>query len=91
MIRAICFDLDGTLVDSFADIAGALDDALAWLLGKPAVTSVIFGARTVEQVDDNLVAGDLRLGAEHMKLLDEASAFELGYPYDFMARIQNHW
>ena len=65
--------------------------ALAWLLGKPAVTSVIFGARTVEQVDDNLVAGDLRLGADHMKLLDEASAFELGYPYDFMARIQGGW
>jgi aryl-alcohol dehydrogenase-like predicted oxidoreductase len=65
--------------------------ALAWLLGKPAVTSVIFGARTVEQVDDNLVAGDLRLGAEHMKLLDDASAFDLGYPYDFMARIQGGW
>ena len=65
--------------------------ALAWLLGKPAVTSVIFGARTVEQVDDNIVAGDLRLSAEHMKLLDDASAFELGYPYDFMARIQGGW
>jgi aryl-alcohol dehydrogenase-like predicted oxidoreductase len=65
--------------------------ALAWLLGKPAVTSVIFGARTVEQVDDNLAAGDLRLAPEHMKILDEASAFELGYPYDFMARIQNSW
>jgi aryl-alcohol dehydrogenase-like predicted oxidoreductase len=65
--------------------------SLAWLLGKPTVTSVIFGARTVQQVDDNLAAGDLRLGPEHMKLLDDASAFELGYPYDFMARIQSGW
>lgn len=65
--------------------------SLAWLLGKPTVTSVIFGARTVEQVDDNVVAGDLRLGAEHMKLLDDASAFDVGYPYDFMARIQGGW
>jgi phosphoglycolate phosphatase len=35
MIRAIAFDLDGTLVDSFADIAGALDDALATIGHEP--------------------------------------------------------
>ena len=80
-------------VDQVAGDLGktAAQVALAWLLGKPAVTSVIFGARTVAQLDDNLAAGDLRLGAEHMKLLDDASAFELGYPYDFMARIQTGW
>jgi aryl-alcohol dehydrogenase-like predicted oxidoreductase len=65
--------------------------ALAWLLGKPAVTSVIFGARTPAQVADNLAAGDLKLPVEHMRQLDDASAFEPGYPYDFMARIQGGW
>ncbi len=65
--------------------------ALAWLLHKPQVTSVIFGARTVAQVDDNLPAASLKLSPEAMKRLDDASALELGYPYDFMARIQGTW
>jgi aryl-alcohol dehydrogenase-like predicted oxidoreductase len=65
--------------------------ALAWLLAKPAVTSVIFGARTVDQLADNLAAGDLKLSADEVKRLDEASAFDPGYPYDFMARIQGGW
>jgi aryl-alcohol dehydrogenase-like predicted oxidoreductase len=65
--------------------------SLAWLLHKPEVTSVIFGARTVAQVDDNLPAATLKLAPEHMQRLDEASAFELGYPYDFMSRIQGSW
>jgi hypothetical protein len=38
-----------------------------------------------------LKAAELRLPAEAMKRLDEASAFELGYPYDFMQRIQGRW
>jgi aryl-alcohol dehydrogenase-like predicted oxidoreductase len=65
--------------------------ALAWLLHKPEVTSVIFGARTVAQVDDNLPAATLSLTADLLKRLDDASAFELGYPYDFMSRIQGTW
>jgi aryl-alcohol dehydrogenase-like predicted oxidoreductase len=65
--------------------------ALAWCLAKPAVTSVIFGARSREQLDDNLKAAELTLSAEQRGRLDEASAFELGYPYDFMQRIQGRW
>jgi aryl-alcohol dehydrogenase-like predicted oxidoreductase len=34
--------------------------ALAWLLAKPFVTSVIIGAKTMEQLDDNLAAADLK-------------------------------
>jgi len=64
---------------------------LHWLLAKTQVSSVIFGARTVEQVDDNLKAADLELGAEQLQRLDEASKFELGYPYDFMRNLQNRW
>jgi aryl-alcohol dehydrogenase-like predicted oxidoreductase len=65
--------------------------ALAWLLAKPAVTSVIFGARSVEQLDDNLKAADVKLTAEDVGKLDEASAYDLGYPYKFIANVQKRW
>lgn len=65
--------------------------SLAWLLAKPAVTSVIFGARSLEQLDDNLKAADVKLTAAQVQKLDEASAFPLGYPYDFIANIQKRW
>jgi aryl-alcohol dehydrogenase-like predicted oxidoreductase len=65
--------------------------ALGWLLAKPCVTSVIFGARSIEQLDDNLKAADVKLSAEQMQTLDDASAFELGYPYKFIANIQKRW
>ncbi|MGH7297168.1 MAG: aldo/keto reductase [Polyangiaceae bacterium] len=65
--------------------------ALAWLLAKPAVTSVIFGARSVEQLDDNLKAAEVKLTADDVKKLDDASAPDLGYPYSFMANIQKRW
>ena len=40
--------------------------ALAWLLTRPYVTSVIIGAKTHNQLDDNLAASDLRLAPEHV-------------------------
>ncbi len=55
--------------------------ALAWLLGRPAVSSVIIGARTDEQLADNLRAADLELSAEERARLDEVSAPPLLYPY----------
>ena len=65
--------------------------SLAWLLAKPAVTSVIFGARSLEQLDDNLKAADVKLDAGDVQKLDEASKVDLGYPYDFIANIQKRW
>jgi aryl-alcohol dehydrogenase-like predicted oxidoreductase len=65
--------------------------ALAWLLAKPVVTSVIFGARTLEQLDDNLKATDVKLSPEDVKKLDEASAFDVGYPYNMIGNIQKRW
>ncbi len=65
--------------------------ALAWLLGKKTIASVIFGARSVAQLDDNLKAADLKLADAHMQALDEASSYEVGYPYDFMTRVQGRW
>ncbi len=62
--------------------------ALAWVAGQRGVTSPIFGARTLEQLEDNLGAASLRLDAETLKRLDEASALPLVYPYDFHARVR---
>jgi aryl-alcohol dehydrogenase-like predicted oxidoreductase len=55
--------------------------ALAWLLGRPAVTSLVIGARTTEQLADNLAAAELTLSEEERARLDEVSAMPLNYPY----------
>ena len=56
--------------------------ALAWLADRPAVTSVILGARTVEQLDDNLGAAELHLSEKETGLLTEASSpIVSDYPY----------
>lgn len=56
--------------------------ALAWLADRPAVTSVILGARTTEQLEDNLLAADLHLSGEQTELLDLASDPQpADYPY----------
>lgn len=56
--------------------------ALAWLADRRAVTSVILGARTVEQLEDNLGAADLHLDAADTERLDEASdPLAADYPY----------
>jgi aryl-alcohol dehydrogenase-like predicted oxidoreductase len=65
--------------------------ALAWLLTRPTVSSVIFGARTLEQLEDNAKAASLALPAQAVAQLDEVSAPTLGYPYDFMKRVQGRW
>ncbi len=65
--------------------------SIAWLLAKPQVTSVIFGARTVEQLDANLAGAELELTAAQLATLDAASAFELGYPYEFIKATQSSW
>jgi aryl-alcohol dehydrogenase-like predicted oxidoreductase len=54
--------------------------ALAYVLAKPFVTSVIIGAKTVEQLEDNLAATALELSAQEMKTLDEVSALPAEYP-----------
>ncbi len=54
--------------------------ALAWLLAKPVVTSVIIGARKMSQLEDNLGAVDLSLSEEELKALNEASQLALEYP-----------
>ena len=60
--------------------------AVAWTLRNPAVTSPILGARTLAQLEDNLGALDVELTDTQLTTLDEASAIELGFPHDFLAR-----
>jgi aryl-alcohol dehydrogenase-like predicted oxidoreductase len=60
--------------------------ALAWILAKPFVTSVIIGAKTPEQLDDNLAAASLTLTAEEIAKLDEVSALPAEYPGWMLAR-----
>ena len=60
--------------------------ALAWLLRKPAVMSIIIGAKTLEQLDDNLAAVDLTLTPEEVARLDEVSELPSEYPGWMFAR-----
>ncbi|HEU4346420.1 MAG TPA: aldo/keto reductase [Actinoplanes sp.] len=55
--------------------------SLAYLLAKPAVTSLIVGARTADQLRDSLAAAGLRLSADEIAALDDVSAEPLRYPY----------
>ncbi|WCT13365.1 aldo/keto reductase [Mucilaginibacter jinjuensis] len=54
--------------------------ALAWLLSKPVVTSVVIGAKRPEQLTDNLAAIALRLSPEDIRRLDEVSTLPPEYP-----------
>jgi aryl-alcohol dehydrogenase-like predicted oxidoreductase len=54
--------------------------ALAWVLGRAAVSSVIIAARKAEQLEDNIAAVELRLSDEDVRLLDAASDPGIPYP-----------
>jgi len=60
--------------------------ALAWLLSRPKVTTVIVGAKTPEQLGDNLGASAVDLSAEEISILDEAGALSPEYPGWMIAR-----
>ncbi len=62
--------------------------ALAWLLSRPVVTSVIIGAKTTQQLEDNLGAVSLTLTAEELAKLDEVSALPPEYP-GWMVNMQS--
>jgi aryl-alcohol dehydrogenase-like predicted oxidoreductase len=55
--------------------------ALAWLLARPGITTVIVGARTDEQLADNLAAAELELSADEHARLEEVSRPPLLYPF----------
>ena len=55
--------------------------AIAWLLQRPIVSTVLLGARTLDQLEDNLGARDVTLSADDLRRLDDASALPELYPY----------
>ncbi|OYV58380.1 MAG: hypothetical protein B7X01_03810 [Acidiphilium sp. 21-62-4] len=55
--------------------------ALAWLLGRPTITSVVIGARNEAQLADNLQAASVELTSEERAALDQVSLLPLQYPY----------
>ena len=76
------YDTIEVLVDiAAAHGVSAAEVALAWTLGRPAVTSLIIGARTDEQLAANLRAGDLALTDDDRARLDQVSAQPLRYPH----------
>jgi len=73
------------IIDVLKPIAEAHDCSparvsLAWLLSKPVVTSVVIGAKRLEQLHDNLAAAELVLTADEIRQLDEVSALPAEYP-----------
>ncbi len=78
-------------IDAMREVAAAHDTsvarvALAWILAKPFVTTVIIGAKTMEQLDDNLAASGLKLTDAELSKLDEVSALPAEYPGWMLAR-----
>ncbi len=80
------------IIDAARPIGAAHDAsiarvALAWLLHQPAVTSVIIGAKTREQLIDNLAAADLALAPEELATLGSVSALPPEYPGWMLERM----
>jgi aryl-alcohol dehydrogenase-like predicted oxidoreductase len=78
------------LLDALAEVAHEQSStvarvAIAWVQGRPGVSSTIIGARTLEQLDDNLAAADVTLTAAQVARLDELSKPTLPFPVEFVA------
>lgn len=83
-----------TIVDTLTRIAKELDTtpsrvALAWVQGRAGVASSIIGARTIEQLKDNLGCLEVSLRAEDLKALDEVSKPVLSFPHEFLKGSNN--
>ncbi len=61
--------------------------ALAWVQQRPGVASTIIGARTMEQLEDNLGALEVKLSSEQIKKLDDVSQPKLNFPHDFLKNV----
>jgi aryl-alcohol dehydrogenase-like predicted oxidoreductase len=73
------------LVDVMAEIAKAQDAsiaqiALAWVRQQPGITSTIIGAKTLEQLHDNIKSTEIQLTVEDLEKIDKASPLPMQYP-----------
>jgi aryl-alcohol dehydrogenase-like predicted oxidoreductase len=80
------------LLDLLAEIAAKHHStqaqiAIAWVLTRPAVATVLIGASRLEQLEDNLRAADMHLDKEELAQLDAMTKPELPYPHWFNQRV----
>ncbi len=80
------------VIDELERIARQIDTtvarvALAWVQGRPGVTSTILGARTLAQLDDNLKALDITLSAEQSAALDKLTTPTLNFPAEILKMV----
>ncbi len=85
-------DKDYDIIDTLQEVASELGTdvaavALAWVQGRPGVSSTIIGARTMEHLEANLKALDLRLSPEQISRLDAVSKPALNFPADFNTNL----
>lgn len=82
------------LIDVLVRIAGELGStpaqvALAWLQARPGVASIIIGAHTLDQLENNLGALEVQLSPEQQEALEQASQPTLNFPAAFLANAHN--
>jgi len=82
------FEDSARLVDTLVAVAGRLGKtpsqvALSWLFGDRRVTAAIVGARRVEQIAENMAAGEFDLPAEVRQELTDAMPLAMGYPFEW--------
>ena len=80
------------IIDVVQEVAAAVGSdvptvALAWVQSRPGVASTVLGARTVEHLEANLKALDLRLTSDQVRKLDAMSKPTLNFPADFNANL----
>jgi aryl-alcohol dehydrogenase-like predicted oxidoreductase len=80
------------LLDEIAHVAKALDTsvarvALSWVQNRPGVTSTIIGARTLQHLDDNLAALDVKLTSDQTAKLDALTTPTLNFPASFLPSV----
>jgi diketogulonate reductase-like aldo/keto reductase len=90
MVERVLNERTYAIVDGIIAVAKELDTspsrvALAWVVSRPGVASTIIGARTLEQLEQNLGGLDVKLSAAHLAKLDELSRPSLGFPMAFLA------
>ena len=80
------------VVDRIAQQHETTDSAvsLAWLLARQQTSSIIVGARTKAQLEDNLRALSVKLTSEDLKELDEASRPDWDYPWDVIRESESN-
>jgi aryl-alcohol dehydrogenase-like predicted oxidoreductase len=81
------------VVDALVEVAGATgrspaEVALRWLMQRPGVTAPIIGARTPEQLEENLAATAGPLAGEHMDRLTAVSERPMPYPFGLLPRFR---